>query len=167
MRLSSSSSFSVNRVINSCLSQSVDFGFGSYHFEAQSTNVIGTVQAFYVYLNDSNEVSLNKRSLDQSLGCVLIAPFLRSTLNMLAPTAPTRTCNFLSSLRRFYPMAKQAIRPFKKCIHLSTCPWWAIHYKWVLRLFSALKKMSPQCVVGISSLQFRVECIQHWIRSWR
>lgn len=44
--------------------KSVDFGFGSYHFQAQSTNVAGTVQAFYVYLNDSNEVDIEHLSKD-------------------------------------------------------------------------------------------------------
>jgi len=42
------------------------FGFGSYHFEAQSTNVAGTVQAFYVYLNDNNEVDMEHVSQGNS-----------------------------------------------------------------------------------------------------
>jgi hypothetical protein len=56
------SASSTDLTLNSYIS-SVDFGFGSYHFQAQSTNVAGTVQAFYVYLNDNNEVRLTRSSL--------------------------------------------------------------------------------------------------------
>jgi len=47
-------------------SKSNDFGFGSYHFEAQFTNITGTVEAFYVYKNDSNEVDVEYVSKDPS-----------------------------------------------------------------------------------------------------
>lgn len=35
---------------------STDFGFGSYHWSAQTSGIPGSVQAFYVYKTDSNEV---------------------------------------------------------------------------------------------------------------
>jgi len=44
--------------------KSEDFGFGSYHFEALFTNISGTVEAFYVYKNDSNEVDVEYVSKD-------------------------------------------------------------------------------------------------------
>jgi len=38
--------------------KSKDFGFGYYNFEAQLSSQLGTVRAFYVYFNDSNEVDI-------------------------------------------------------------------------------------------------------------
>lgn len=38
--------------------KSTDFGYGSYHFLAQTSSIPGSVQAFYVYKTDGNEVDL-------------------------------------------------------------------------------------------------------------
>lgn len=35
-----------------------DFGFGSYHWSAQTSGVAGTVTAFYLYKSDTNEVDM-------------------------------------------------------------------------------------------------------------
>ncbi|KAJ7572441.1 concanavalin A-like lectin/glucanase domain-containing protein [Mycena floridula] len=38
--------------------KNTEFGFGSYHWSAQTSGIPGSVQAFYVYKTDSNEIDM-------------------------------------------------------------------------------------------------------------